>query len=77
MHKYEIEDLLIRAESLQRDALRHLDDEPHLLHLHGLTEVLLDLGRSTGALRRHLHRMQVWSDQGPQQQPGLQHRPVT
>ncbi len=72
MHKYEIEDLLSRAESLQRDALRHLDDEPHLAHLQGLTETLLDLGRCSGALRRHLQKMHEWSDLAPGRPPGTQ-----
>ena len=65
MHKYDIEDLLVRAELLQRDALRHVDDEPHLAHLEGFTEALLALGRSSGALRRHLQKMHEWSNLAP------------
>jgi hypothetical protein len=76
MHKYEIEDLLVRAESLQRDSLRHLDDEPHLAHLHGLTEILLDFSRSTGALRRQLRKMEEWSDIAPVEFSILQARRI-
>jgi hypothetical protein len=58
-YTYAIEDLLVRAESLQLDALRHLDDEPHLEQVQGLTDILLDLGRSSAALRRKLKAMRT------------------
>lgn len=61
MQKYKIERLLDRAESLQEDAMRHLDDEPHLVQAEGLTATILDFVRTTGALRRQLAKMRQWS----------------
>ncbi len=57
MHKYQLEDLLQRIEGLQRDVLRYLDEEPRIIQMQGMTEVLLELRRSLTVVRGKLRRM--------------------
>jgi hypothetical protein len=57
VHKYEIESLLERIEAIQRDVLRHLDEELQMVQMQGMTEVLMELRRSLAVVRRRLKRM--------------------
>ena len=57
VHKYEVESLLDRIEAIHRDVLRHLDEEPEMVQMQGLTEVLMELRRSLVVVRRRLKRM--------------------
>jgi hypothetical protein len=57
VHKYELESLLERIETIQRDVLRHLDEEPQMVQMQGMTEVLLELRRSLTVVRGKLRRM--------------------
>ena len=74
VHKYQLEDLLQRTEALQSDVLRYLDEEPRMIQMQGMTEVLLELRRSLTVVRGKLRRMNELGTGVPMVRPRVSYR---
>jgi hypothetical protein len=57
VHRYEVASLLDRIEAIQRDVLRYIDEEPRMVQMQGMTDVLIELRRSLTVVRRKLKRI--------------------